>query len=79
MAKFPVDSPINKVIRAFEMLGFVVVRQGNHIAMVRENADSTRTPLTIPNHRTIKSSTLRSILAQSNISREEFLKAYEKA
>ncbi|MEZ4725671.1 MAG: type II toxin-antitoxin system HicA family toxin [Caldilineaceae bacterium] len=79
MAKFPVDSPINKVIRAFEMLGFVVVRQGNHIAMVRENADNTRTPLTIPNHRTIKSSTLRSILAQSNISREEFLKAYEKA
>jgi len=44
--------------------------------MVRENSDGTRTPLTMPNHRTIKSSTLRTILTQSGISREEFLKAY---
>jgi len=43
--------------------------------MVRENSDGTRTPLTMPNHRTIKSSTLRTILTQSGISREEFLKA----
>ncbi len=37
MAKFPVDAPIRKVIRAFEGLGFRLVREGNHIAMVREN------------------------------------------
>ena len=35
--------------------------------------------MTIPNHRTIKSSTLRKILVQSNISRDDFLKAYEEA
>jgi hypothetical protein len=39
----------------------------------------TRTPLTLPNQPTIKASTLRTICAQSLISREEFLEAYEKA
>ena len=78
MTKFPVDAPINKVIKTFEILGFRLVREGNHIAMVRENPDGTRTPLTMPNHRRIKGSTLRTILSQSGISREEFLRAYEK-
>ena len=79
MPKFPVDAPLVKVIKALETLGFQLVREGNHISMVRENADGTRTPLTIPNHRTLKSSTLRRILTQSGISREEFLRAYEAA
>ena len=76
MPKFPVDAPIREVISALERLGFHLVREGNHIAMVRENPDRTRTPLTMPNHRTIKSSTLRTILTQSAISREEFLRVY---
>ena len=79
MPKFPVDAPIRKVIRALESLGFRLVREGNHIAMVRENADGTRTPLTMPSHRRIKGSTLRTILRQSGISRDEFLEAYEEA
>ncbi len=40
-----------------ERLGFSLVRTGNHIALIRENLDGTRTPLTIPNHRRIKGST----------------------
>jgi hypothetical protein len=44
MAHFPVDAPRERVIKAFEHLGFRLVREGNHIAMVRENADGTRTP-----------------------------------
>ena len=47
--------------------------------MVRDNGDGTRTPLTMPNHPTIKGATLRAILTQSRISREDFLNAYEKA
>jgi len=79
MAKFPVDAPITRVVMTLQQLGFRLVREGNHIAMERENSDGTRTPLTMPNHRTIKGSTLRTILTQAGIPREDFLRAYEEA
>ena len=78
MPKFPVDAPRRRVIRALQNFGFRIVREGNHIAMARENPDGTRTPLTMPNHRTIKSSTLCTICAQAGISRDDFLDAYLK-
>ena len=77
MSKFPVDAPVRKVIKALEQFGFEKIREGNHIAMLRQNPDGTKTPLTMPNHPKIKKSTLRTILTQTGISREEFLKAYE--
>jgi predicted RNA binding protein YcfA (HicA-like mRNA interferase family) len=79
MPHFPIDAPKSKVIRAFELLGFYLVRDREHIAMARENPDGTKTPLTLPNHSKIKGSTLRTICAQAGISREEFLRAYNKA
>jgi predicted RNA binding protein YcfA (HicA-like mRNA interferase family) len=78
MSKFPVDAPIRKVVKTFELLGFKLIREGNHIAMLKENPDGTRTPLTMPNHPTIKKSTLRTILTQTRIPRNEFLDAYYK-
>lgn len=78
MPKFPVNAPRAKVIKAFERLGFRLIREGNHIAMSRENPDGTNTPLTMPNHRTLRSSTLRTILSQAGISRDDFLKVYEE-
>ncbi|MFB8792098.1 MAG: type II toxin-antitoxin system HicA family toxin [Potamolinea sp.] len=79
MDKFPVDIPKARVIRTLELLGFVIVREREHIVMVRENEDGTRTPLTMPNHPQIKGSTLRSICTQADIPREEFLRAYEES
>ena len=78
MLKFPVDAPVRKVIRALESLGFQLVREGNHIAMVREHQDGSRTPLTMPNHPFIKSSTLRTILTQAGISRDEFMRVFNR-
>ncbi len=67
MPKFPSDAPKNKVIKTFESLGFRLVRVNEHIAMVRDNDDGTKTPLILPNHLLIKGSTLRTICTQAGI------------
>jgi predicted RNA binding protein YcfA (HicA-like mRNA interferase family) len=45
--------------------------------LMLQNPDGTKTPLTIPNHPKIKKSTLRTILTQAGISRDNFLKTYK--
>jgi hypothetical protein len=77
--KFPVDAPRSRVLKTFVKLGFRIVREHEHIFMARTNADGSRTPLTLPNHRSIKGSTLRRIVTQTRVPRDEFLRAYEEA
>lgn len=79
MPRFPVDAPKQKVIRALEALGFQVMREREHISMLRENPDGSRTPLTLPNHPKVKASTLRTICTQAGIARDQFLDAYENS
>jgi predicted RNA binding protein YcfA (HicA-like mRNA interferase family) len=79
VAKFPVAAPRKRVIKAFEALGFRMVREREHIVMARENPDGTETPLVMPNQREIQSGTLRAICTQTGISREDFLRVYEQS
>jgi hypothetical protein len=43
MDGFPSDAPIRKVVQTFLRMGFRIVREGNHISMIRENSDGTHT------------------------------------
>ena len=79
MTRFPKDAPRRRVVRALGELGLEVVREGSHIAMRRTNDDGSVTPLTMPNHARLKSSTLRAICNQSGVSRADFLVAYGRA
>ena len=58
-----------QVIKVFERMGFIVMRQnGSHIVMRKGN-----TGCVIPDHKEIKTGTLAGILRQAGVSVEEFL------
>jgi len=78
MPKFPVDAPIERVLCALQALGFQIVRRGRHASLARTLPDGTLATMTIPGHRFIKSSTLRTALQQAGISRDAFLQSYER-
>ncbi len=46
MSKFPVDASIRKVVKALQRLGFNIVREGNHIAMLREKSEEQKSGYT---------------------------------
>jgi predicted RNA binding protein YcfA (HicA-like mRNA interferase family) len=61
-----------EVLRAFEKAGYFVHHQkGSHIILKNRSRPYNR--LSLPRHRTIKRGTLRGLLRQAGIKREEFL------
>lgn len=76
MSQFPRDAPKRKVIHALERLGFRLVREGNHIAMLRENPDGSRPPLNNAQPSNHQEFNVTNLLPQAQISKEQFLKAY---
>ena len=77
MAKFPKDAPETSRRQDVGAARVPPRAQHEHISMVRDNADGTQTPLTMPNHRRIKGSTLRTICTQAGIARRDFLNVFK--
>ena len=71
--KLPVVSG-QEAVRAFQRLGYEMVRQhGSHIRL-RHPTNPARQPLTIPDHRTLKPGLLRRLIRDAQIEVEEFQK-----
>jgi len=72
MPAIPLLRP-REVVRAFEKLGWSVARQhGSHIILTKQGNIAT---LSVPNHAQVARGTLRSLIARSGTTTEEFLKA----
>jgi len=71
MTKLPIVSGI-KVVKVFSKIGYLIDHQtGSHIILRHEKPPHRR--LTIPNHKEISKGTLRAIIRQSGLIRDEFL------
>lgn len=63
----------NEAVKAFQHLGFRVVRQkGSHAVLRRESSGCV-----IPLHKELAIGTLRSAIRQAGITAEDFVKAYK--
>ena len=70
--KLPVASG-RQAIRAFERIGYRVVRQrGSHIRL-RDETNPNHLPLTVPDHKTIKPGLLRKLLRDADLTIDEFV------
>ena len=71
--KLPILSS-RKVIKALQSIGFQISRQsGSHIILVKI-VDNKKLIVVVPNHDEIAKGTLLSIISQSGLTKEEFLK-----
>ena len=72
MSKLPRGLSGKEVIRALERAGFYIRRRkGNHIVMRRDNPFAQ---VVVPDHKSIDTGTLASILEGANLSVEDFIK-----
>ena len=71
MPKQPVVSG-QKAIEAFEKIGYRVVRRkGSHIRL-RDDDNEKQRPLTVPDHKTLKTGLLRRLIRDADLTVEEF-------
>lgn len=76
MPKLPRQISGQTLVKAFCKAGYSIDHQtGSHIILWQEKAPYRR--LTIPNHQEIAPGTLRAILRQAGLSREEFFALLE--
>jgi len=70
--KLPVVSG-RESVKAFERIGYQVVRQrGSHIRL-RDESDPDHLPLTVPDHKTLKPGLLRKLLRDADLTVGEFV------
>lgn len=71
MTKLPTDLSGRDLIKALQRIGFVVQRQrGSHIILRREPPFAR---VSVPNHKTLRSGTLRTILQEAQLTVEKLL------
>jgi predicted RNA binding protein YcfA (HicA-like mRNA interferase family) len=71
MTRLPTDLSGRDLIKALQRIGFVVQRQrGSHIILRRESPFAR---VSVPNHKTLRLGTLRTILHEAQISAEKLL------
>ncbi|MBX3379560.1 MAG: type II toxin-antitoxin system HicA family toxin [Phycisphaeraceae bacterium] len=71
MSGLPVISG-RQAVAELERVGYEVVRQrGSHLRL-RHPTDASRQPVTVPDHKELKSGTLRAIIRDAGMSVEEF-------
>lgn len=72
MSGLPVISGRAAVV-ALQRIGYEVVRQkGSHVRL-RHKADVSKLPITVPEHKELKSGTLRAIIRDAGLSVEQFV------
>ena len=63
-----------EAIKAFEKIGYKIVRQkGSHIRM-KDEINQNHKPMTISNHSTLKSKLLRRLIRDASLTVDEFRK-----
>ena len=76
MPKLPSISG-KQAIKAFEKIGYYITRtRGSHFRL--HHFDPRRSPLTVPNHKTLGRGLLRKLIRDAEITIEEFTKLLKK-
>ncbi|MAF99025.1 MAG: hypothetical protein CMH61_00280 [Nanoarchaeota archaeon] len=71
MPKLPIISGL-KIVKALNKLGYEVDHQTGSHMILRQNKEPFRR-LTVPNHKEIAKGTLRAIIRQAGLTRDEFM------